>query len=91
MTNCAAILPCLMMLGCLLNPPTARAELSRKTGNGPAAGDAAFQATFTASPAASDAAFAAVTVPEPSTYGLMGALGLGGLVVFRRLRQRAKA
>src|SRR5438477_2161979 len=44
MTNRAPILPCLMMLGCLLNPPAARAEPSRKTGNGPAAGDAAFQA-----------------------------------------------
>ena len=49
-------------------------------------GDAAFSARFSASPNAP----AFVAVPEPTTYGLVAALTLGGGVLFRRLRARAK-
>src|SRR5882724_4890189 len=44
MTKRAVILPCLLMLGCLINPAAARAEPSRQTRNGQPAGNAAFQA-----------------------------------------------
>ena len=45
--------------------------------------DAAFTANFSRSSQL-------VAVPEPATYGLLATLTLGGAVLFRRLRARAK-
>lgn len=52
------------------------------------AGDSHRDAAFTAGFSASNRM---VVVPEPSTYGLMAALTLGGAIAIRRYRLKAKA